>query len=314
MGFSALDKNKPVKLALPHAPALRKVAKQVHASLMGLKEKDYPEDTGNVFPQLSQPMKAAFFTSTKGPNWEHYTCSNPFLSREAAVVDHDIADLLRPAATIPNSISVTMSDLEKEEVLTRSALITCSKSVLCQEAVFALSTIHEGELDEMSEAEKCAWYEDRFFRIQRILKGVAEGTRDTIQMNYRSLANQVLRRRDALLKLCHFDQVFLSDLRVRPVNTNRLFDSAITKVKKRAIDLGYDPSKPRPVQMSATAPKKFDKPKPSYQHQPLPQTSGYSRGNRGGRGNFQRGGVGRGSSGQGGGTKKPPAPAAKAHP
>lgn len=45
-----------------------------------------------------------------------------FLHRDAEV-DHNITDLMRPGAIAPTSVNVPILDLEKEEVLTRSALI-----------------------------------------------------------------------------------------------------------------------------------------------------------------------------------------------
>lgn len=76
------------------------------------------------------------------------------------MMDHDVTDLMRPGASATTGLSLNVSDLQKEEVLTRGALITTAEAALCQESPVVLSTVPEGEL-EWFLAYKCAWYEDR---------------------------------------------------------------------------------------------------------------------------------------------------------
>lgn len=152
MGVSYLVQETTGEIGVATSPLYSEGVETGSYQYDGTERHGLPRRHVDRFPPLSRPTKTTFFTSMKGQNWEHYTCSNFFLCRYAPVVDHDIADLLQPGNAIRTNINVSIAYLVKEEVLTRSALITALKGALCQEVAVGLSTIFE--------SDRCAWFED----------------------------------------------------------------------------------------------------------------------------------------------------------
>lgn len=134
--FGSISEEVPYHISQSLSPSLTCIFGYIRLCWVTRKEV-LPATIPNDQPVGQETMTTGFFSpcTFQEPKWNYYTCSKSFLSRDPAILDINVGKL--SGGELTKSVTLSITQLEWEEHLTRSTLVALSWTAVCQEAVFA---------------------------------------------------------------------------------------------------------------------------------------------------------------------------------